>query len=309
MRSSRRHTTRSPAGEASLVRIRAHAKINFSLRVIGVGPTATTCSTPSSRRARSTTSSRSKSTTARLRCRARRRDCRATTEPGLAAGDLVWDGCREDGAPGGVRVRIAKRSPPRVASAAAARTGRPRSSRSTALGHRARCGPLESARPPLGADVPFFLRGGTARGLDRGDDIQPMADLPTLHVVVVFPAFGVSTQAAFEWFDEDEAGRLRNRGWGCLRQPWSGRGRRRASALGAAPIGSAARRGSSATICKRPSRRITPRSRVSSRVCDATARRMPRCRAAALPSLACSSGGPRRGVQRRSSPRGGGERW
>ena len=30
----------------------------------------------------------------------------------------------------------------------------------------------------LGADVPFFLVGGTALGLGRGDEIYPLADLP-----------------------------------------------------------------------------------------------------------------------------------
>ena len=55
----------------------------------------------------------------------------------------------------------------------------------------------------LGADVPFFLVGGTALGLGRGDDIYPLADLPRSWVVVVRPRFGVSTVEAYGWFDED----------------------------------------------------------------------------------------------------------
>ena len=55
----------------------------------------------------------------------------------------------------------------------------------------------------IGADVPFFLVGGTALGLGRGDDIYPLADLPRVHVVLVRPAFGVSTADAYRWFDTE----------------------------------------------------------------------------------------------------------
>jgi 4-diphosphocytidyl-2-C-methyl-D-erythritol kinase len=55
----------------------------------------------------------------------------------------------------------------------------------------------------LGADVPFFLCAGTALGLDRGDRVQPMADAPPQRVVLVMPTFGVSTPQAFEWWDEN----------------------------------------------------------------------------------------------------------
>jgi 4-diphosphocytidyl-2-C-methyl-D-erythritol kinase len=55
----------------------------------------------------------------------------------------------------------------------------------------------------LGADVPFFLVGGTALGLGRGDDIYPLADLPRAPVVIVRPSFGVSTAEAYQWFDTE----------------------------------------------------------------------------------------------------------
>lgn len=61
----------------------------------------------------------------------------------------------------------------------------------------------------LGADVPFFLYGGTALGLGRGDEIRPLDDLRPHAVVLVFPAFGVSTPEAFGWFDS-EAGASRS---------------------------------------------------------------------------------------------------
>lgn len=55
----------------------------------------------------------------------------------------------------------------------------------------------------LGADVPFFLVGGTALGLGRGDDIYPLADLPRTYVVIVRPRFGVSTNDAYGWYDAE----------------------------------------------------------------------------------------------------------
>lgn len=55
----------------------------------------------------------------------------------------------------------------------------------------------------LGADVPYFLVGGTALGLGRGDDIYPLTDMPPVHVVILRPGFGVSTADAYGWFDEE----------------------------------------------------------------------------------------------------------
>lgn len=55
----------------------------------------------------------------------------------------------------------------------------------------------------VGSDVPFFLIGGTALGLGRGDDIYPLVDLPRTYVVVVRPQFGVSTVEAYGWYDTE----------------------------------------------------------------------------------------------------------
>lgn len=55
----------------------------------------------------------------------------------------------------------------------------------------------------LGADVPFFLAGGTALGVGRGDDISPLTEPPATDVVLVKPPFGVSTPDAYRWFDGD----------------------------------------------------------------------------------------------------------
>lgn len=61
----------------------------------------------------------------------------------------------------------------------------------------------------VGADAPFFLVGGTALGLGRGDDIYPLVDLPRTHVVLVRPPFGVSTAEAYGWYDSEAGGRRR----------------------------------------------------------------------------------------------------
>jgi 4-diphosphocytidyl-2-C-methyl-D-erythritol kinase len=122
------------------------------------------------------------------------------------AARMVWDAAGRRGEPRG-RVRIKKRIPVQgglgggSADGAAALVGWNRlwhAGLSAAHLRELACG--------LGADVPFFLCAGTALGLNRGDDIRPLDDLPARWVVLVFPPFGVSTPAAFSWWDEDQVG-------------------------------------------------------------------------------------------------------
>ncbi len=57
---------------------------------------------------------------------------------------------------------------------------------------------LEAAARRLGADVPFFLHGGTCRGTQRGDHIealQPFGDFP---LMLGLPPFGSPTAEVFE---------------------------------------------------------------------------------------------------------------
>jgi len=76
----------------------------------------------------------------------------------------------------------------------------------------------------IGADVPFFLSGGTALGLGRGEEIYPLVDLPRHFVVIVRPPFGVSTAEAYSWYDEDRsAGFRENRELQQLPVPWPSR--------------------------------------------------------------------------------------
>ena len=53
----------------------------------------------------------------------------------------------------------------------------------------------------LGADVPYFLLGGTALGLSRGDEVYPLRRQVRAHVVVVDPGVHVSTARVFARVD------------------------------------------------------------------------------------------------------------
>jgi 4-diphosphocytidyl-2-C-methyl-D-erythritol kinase len=55
----------------------------------------------------------------------------------------------------------------------------------------------------LGADVPFFLVGGTALGTARGDEIYPLAHQIRAHVVVIDTERPVSTAAVFRHIDAE----------------------------------------------------------------------------------------------------------
>ena len=50
----------------------------------------------------------------------------------------------------------------------------------------------------LGSDVPFFLEGGTALGVSRGEDLYPLPDLQATWGVVVAPDVHVSTPQAYQ---------------------------------------------------------------------------------------------------------------
>src|SRR5277367_6264781 len=78
----------------------------------------------------------------------------------------------------------------------------------------------------LGADVPFFLFGGRALAVNRGDEIYPLPNGPKQTVLVVSPReIGVSTKDAYEWISA-ELTRLSkpNRIWGFCALCWSRQG-------------------------------------------------------------------------------------
>jgi len=53
----------------------------------------------------------------------------------------------------------------------------------------------------VGSDLPLFLIGGTVLGVDRGQEVYTLQDLPTMHLVVVTPPVGISTPKAFAKWD------------------------------------------------------------------------------------------------------------
>jgi 4-diphosphocytidyl-2-C-methyl-D-erythritol kinase len=80
---------------------------------------------------------------------------------------------------------------------------------------------LREVASGIGADVAFFLAGGTALGLGRGEEIYPLVDLPPHWIVIIHPPFGVSTAEAYAWYDDDRtAGVKETRELQILPVPW-----------------------------------------------------------------------------------------
>jgi 4-diphosphocytidyl-2-C-methyl-D-erythritol kinase len=56
----------------------------------------------------------------------------------------------------------------------------------------------------LGADVPFFLHGGRALGIGRGDEIYPLPDVVRRQLLVISPhEISVPTKDAYEWLSQE----------------------------------------------------------------------------------------------------------
>jgi 4-diphosphocytidyl-2-C-methyl-D-erythritol kinase len=122
------------------------------------------------------------------------------------AATRLWRALGHDGSPTGLRLEVAKAIPSQAGLAGGSADA------AVALGLVAEQWgvPLDDRRcrevaQSLGADVPFFLVGGTARGVGRGDVLEPWPDLPPLAVVLAVPSFGVSTAEAYRWYDASGA--------------------------------------------------------------------------------------------------------
>lgn len=118
------------------------------------------------------------------------------------AADRLWRTAGRRGAPDGVTVRITKRVPVQAGvgggssdAAAALRALR------VLWKLDATDDALENLGRDLGADVAFFLTGGTVLGVERGDLLFPLVDAPRAWVVLARPDFGVSTKDAYTWWD------------------------------------------------------------------------------------------------------------
>jgi len=120
------------------------------------------------------------------------------------AAQLLWREGGFAGRPRGVRVRLQKNIPMQAG------LGGGSSDAAAALVTLSKMwnitlAPRQRARlaKKLGADVAFFLSGGTALGEGAGDRIKALEDRPPSWVVVVVPGFGVSTKEAYGWLDRD----------------------------------------------------------------------------------------------------------
>lgn len=188
---------------SSAVRVRAYAKINLSLRVLGIRADGyhdlrTIVQTIA---LHDTLSIRVRPGPFALRCDDPSCPTDSTNLVWRAA-EGAWSAAGRRGALRDVEISLGKRIPMQAglgggssdAAAALRVLGSLWRVKGTAM--------LGVARS-LGADVPYFFEGGTVLGLDRGDTLYPLADHPALWVALVLPAFGVSTVEAYGWWDED----------------------------------------------------------------------------------------------------------
>ena len=122
------------------------------------------------------------------------------------AAELLWRSSGRPGAPRDVHVRLDKSIPMAAglgggsADAAAALVGL------NVVWNLRRSRPdLMTLAAELGSDVPFFLQGGTALCVGRGEQIYPVDDIARIGLVVIKPSVGVSTADAYRWLDDDRA--------------------------------------------------------------------------------------------------------
>jgi len=121
------------------------------------------------------------------------------------AAAAMWTAAGRRGAPRDVAIDLRKRIPMQAglgggSSDAAAAL------RALAKRWRVADAKVRAAAAALGADVPYFFEGGAALGVERGDLLFPLIDPPRAWVALVLPDFGVSTKDAFGWFDATSVG-------------------------------------------------------------------------------------------------------
>jgi len=193
------------------ITVRAHAKINLELRVTATRPDGFH---------ELETVFQSIELHDTLRCERCEGPFRiACDAPGVPAGpaNLVWRAAAalwrhlgRDGEPAGALVTIEKGIPVEgglgggSADAAAALVGL-----AGLWDAEADATALAAMAAGIGSDVAFFLTGGTALGLGRGERLVPMPDLAPHWVVLARPGFGVSTAEAYRWYDAAAAAGVR----------------------------------------------------------------------------------------------------
>lgn len=193
------------------VRVRAHAKINLDLRLgarraDGFHDLTTILQSIA---LHDTVTLRAVAGPCRVRCAA------AGVPEGEAnlvwrTAHRLWAALGRRGDPRGVAISIAKRIP------IAAGLGGGTADAIAVLRGLCRLwdvspGPtcLHEVAAEVGTDGPFFLVGGTALGVGRGDEVYPLVELPRHWVVIAVPPRRVSTAVAYSWMDHDEAATAR----------------------------------------------------------------------------------------------------
>lgn len=208
------------------VRLRAFAKINLCLHVMGKRPDGY-------HELRTIFQAISLYDTLTLAKTARPGIALTVSDPSLSAGpdNLVHRAIdaigKEIGFRGGVKAHLEKRIPVArglgggSSDAAAALIGMLRLTKKEVALDR-----LMEIAAGLGADVPFFLFGGRALAVNRGDEIYPWPDAPPRTVLVVSPkGIGVSTRDAYQWVSEELTNRVKPPSiWGFCALCWSGQG-------------------------------------------------------------------------------------
>jgi 4-diphosphocytidyl-2-C-methyl-D-erythritol kinase len=116
----------------------------------------------------------------------------------------LWEAAGRAGEPHDVRVTLDKQIPSQAglgggsSDAAAALLGFRRLWKLRLLD-----GQIRAIAAELGSDVPYFLVGGTALALGRGEQVYPLQELPRHWAVLAVPPFGVSTRDAYDWLVAD----------------------------------------------------------------------------------------------------------
>lgn len=130
------------------------------------------------------------------------------------AGAALWRALGRSGPPAGAAITIRKRVP------AGAGLGGASSDAAAALRAlrliwtpAANARLLQEVAAAVGSDVAFFLRGGTMLATGRGERTRALRALRQYEVVLASPPFAVSTPAAYRWWDEmpgraEPAGRM-----------------------------------------------------------------------------------------------------
>ena len=188
------------------MRVQAFAKINLTLRVLGRRPDGyhELRTVFQSIALHDTLTIRRRAGPLRLTCDDPTLPCDRTNLVWRAAA-AVWTSARRRGRPRDISIHLQKRIPMQAGlgggSSDAAAT-----LRALATLWRVEDERVQEAAACLGADVPYFLEGGTVLGLERGDVLYQLRDRARAWVVLVVPPFGIGTADAYRWWDAHRLG-------------------------------------------------------------------------------------------------------